>query len=82
MESGNRLCRASDCARQGNWLNRAVAGADLITVAFGTNDIISGPYGGTGHATPEEIEAMSGRSLKLVPMPAFARFCGTLRRLT
>lgn len=49
--------RASDCARQGNWLNRAVAGADLITVAFGTNDIISGPYGGTGHATPEEIEA-------------------------
>ena len=54
---GIGYARASDCARQGNWLNRAVAGADLITVAFGTNDIISGPYGGTGHATPEEIEA-------------------------
>ena len=28
----------------------------MITVAFGTNDIISGPYGGSGHATAAEIE--------------------------
>lgn len=54
---GLGYARASDCAKGGDWLNRAVAGADLITVAFGTNDIISGSYGGTGHATAGEIEA-------------------------
>lgn len=53
---GLGYARATDCALDGDWLERAVAGADLITVAFGTNDIISGPYGGSGHATAEEIE--------------------------
>lgn len=53
---GLGYARATDCAAGGDWLNRAVAGADLITVAFGTNDIISGPYGGSGHATAAEIE--------------------------
>ena len=53
---GLGYARATDCAVGGDWLNRAVAGADLITVAFGTNDIISGPYGGSGHATAAEIE--------------------------
>lgn len=48
--------RATDCAENGDWLKRAIAGADLLTVAFGTNDIVSGPYGGSGHATSEEIE--------------------------
>ncbi|MFR0950842.1 MAG: SGNH/GDSL hydrolase family protein [Ruminococcus callidus] len=67
---GIGYARASDCAQQGNWLNRAVAGADLITVAFGTNDIISGPYGGTGHATPEEIEADVRKITRTCTMPA------------
>lgn len=53
---GLGYARATDCAQSGDWLERAVAGADLITVAFGTNDIISGPYGGTGHAAAGEIE--------------------------
>lgn len=53
---GLGYARGTDCAQDGDWLERAVAGADLITVAFGTNDIISGPYGGSGHATADEIE--------------------------
>lgn len=53
---GLGYARATDCAQGGDWLKRAVSGADVITVAFGTNDIISGPYGGNGHATAEEIE--------------------------
>ena len=53
---GIGYARASDCAKDEDWLNRAIAGADVITVAFGTNDIISGPYGGNGHATADEME--------------------------
>lgn len=53
---GLGYARASDCALGGDWLNRAVAAADVITVAYGVNDIISGPYGGNGTATPEEID--------------------------
>lgn len=53
---GLGYARATDCAKGGDWLERAVAGADLITIAFGTNDIISGSYGGTGHAAAGEIE--------------------------
>lgn len=36
--------RASDAATDGNWLERT-ANADIVIVAFGTNDIISGKYG-------------------------------------
>lgn len=53
---GLGYARATDCAKGGDWLQRAVAGADVMTIAFGTNDIISGPYGGSGHATAGEIE--------------------------
>ncbi len=53
---GLGYARASDCAIEGDWLDRAIAGADIMTIAFGTNDIISGPYGGASHATSEEIE--------------------------
>lgn len=47
--------RASDCAQKGNWLGRAL-NSDVVIVAFGTNDIISGEYGGDGGNTAEEIE--------------------------
>lgn len=53
---GLGYARATDCAMDGDWLERAVAGADLITVAFGTNDIISGAYGEDGSSSAEEIE--------------------------
>ena len=36
--------RASDCVTNGDWLQRA-AHADLVLVAFGTNDIQMGQYG-------------------------------------
>lgn len=49
--------RGTDCALGGDWLDRAVAAADVVTIAYGINDIISGPYGGNGHASANEIEA-------------------------
>lgn len=36
--------RASDCATNGDWLQRA-SHADIVIVAFGTNDMLSGQYG-------------------------------------
>ncbi len=54
---GLGYAHATDCAMDGDWLSRAVAGADLITIAFGTNDIISGAYGADGSSSAEEIEA-------------------------
>jgi lysophospholipase L1-like esterase len=48
--------RTSDAALDGNWLER-VSTADIVIVAFGTNDIISGEYGGDGGNTAEEIDA-------------------------
>lgn len=48
--------RATDCAIGGDWLERAIEGADIITVAFGTNDIVSGAYGGDGSSSADEIE--------------------------
>ncbi len=36
--------RASDCATNGDWLQRATH-ADIVIVAFGTNDMVSGQYG-------------------------------------
>lgn len=46
--------RASDAAANENWLSR-VSQYDTVLVAFGTNDIISGKYGGK-KSTAEEIE--------------------------
>lgn len=44
--------RASDCAMNGNWLKRACH-ADIVTVAFGTNDMQAGQYGvGAPNAAP------------------------------
>lgn len=47
--------RSSDAATGGNWLERT-KNSDIVIVAFGTNDIISGEYGGDGGNTAEEIE--------------------------
>lgn len=46
--------RASDASTNENWLSR-VAQYDTVIVAFGTNDIASGKYGGN-KSTAEEIE--------------------------
>lgn len=47
--------RSSDAAADGNWLKRT-KNADIVIVAFGTNDIISGEYGGDGGNSAAEIE--------------------------
>lgn len=46
--------RASDAAANESWLSR-VSEYDTVIVAFGTNDIVSGKYGGK-KSTAEEIE--------------------------
>lgn len=46
--------RASDCAQKGNWLGRAL-NSDIMIVAFGTNDIVSGEYGGDGGNNADEV---------------------------
>lgn len=48
--------RASDAALNGDWLERT-AEYDIVIVAFGTNDIVSGEYGGDGGNTATEIDA-------------------------
>ncbi len=48
--------RTSDAALKGDWLERAST-ADIVVVAFGTNDIISGEYGGDGGNTAAEIDS-------------------------
>lgn len=48
--------RTSDAAECGNWLARTKT-ADVVIVAFGTNDIISGEYGAEDGNTAEEIDA-------------------------
>lgn len=48
--------RTSDAALNGDWLDRA-SESDVVVVAFGTNDIISGEYGGDGGNTASEIDA-------------------------
>lgn len=48
--------RTSDAASCGDWLNRTST-ADIVLVAFGTNDIISGEYGGDGGNTAAEIDS-------------------------
>ncbi len=47
--------RASDAALCGDWLERAKS-ADIVTVAFGTNDLYSGAYGAGRGSTAEEID--------------------------
>ncbi|MBE6862922.1 MAG: SGNH/GDSL hydrolase family protein, partial [Ruminococcus sp.] len=47
--------RTSDAAKCGDWLKRASA-SDIVVVAFGTNDIVSGEYGGDGANTASEID--------------------------
>lgn len=47
--------RTSDAAADGDWLERA-SSADVVLVAFGTNDIVSGEYGGDGGNTASEID--------------------------
>lgn len=46
--------RTSDISLCGNWLSRASKG-DIVIVAFGTNDIISGEYLGNGGNSAQEI---------------------------
>lgn len=48
--------RTSDAALGGDWLERT-ATADVVLVAFGTNDIVSGEYGGDSGNTAAEIDA-------------------------
>lgn len=48
--------RASDAAKNGDWLARAKA-YETVVVAFGTNDIHTGSYGGDGPDTAAEVEA-------------------------
>lgn len=47
--------RASDAAECGDWLERT-SYADIVLVAFGTNDIGAGKYGKDGKNTAEDIE--------------------------
>lgn len=47
--------RTSDAALHGDWLERTSA-ADIVMVAFGTNDIVSGEYGGDGGNSASEID--------------------------
>ncbi len=47
--------RSSDAAKCGDWLNR-IKDYDTVIIAFGTNDIISGPYGASGGNTANEID--------------------------
>lgn len=53
---GLGYARASDAAKKSNWLERAKA-YETVVVAFGTNDVYSGAYGGDGPDTAAEAEA-------------------------
>ena len=52
---GLGYARASDCVLGGDWLERAKTG-DIVTVAFGTNDLAAGQYGKTVPCTATDIE--------------------------
>ncbi len=56
MNCGLGWSRTSDAAKCGDWLERA-SESDIVVVAFGTNDIVSGEYGGDGANTASEIDA-------------------------
>ncbi len=52
---GIGYARSSDAALCGDWLERAKS-ADIVTVAFGTNDAVVGQYNANRPSTPEEID--------------------------
>lgn len=52
--AGLGWARLSDLAEENNWLGRSL-NCDTAIIAFGTNDIISGEYGGDGGNTADEI---------------------------
>lgn len=52
---GCGYARASDAALCGNWLERARS-ADIVTLAFGTNDLAVGQYGQRNSSSADEIE--------------------------
>ena len=47
--------RSSDAAHCADWVNR-IKDYDAVIIAFGTNDIISGPYNGDGGDSAVEID--------------------------
>lgn len=52
---GLGYARASDIAQKGDWLNRA-KNANIVLVAYGTNDIVSGQNIDAGPSSAEQIE--------------------------
>ncbi|HAJ98369.1 MAG TPA: SGNH/GDSL hydrolase family protein [Ruminococcus sp.] len=57
--AGLGYARASDAVISEDWLKRAKSG-DIVTLAFGTNDLVAGQYNDgkpSATSTPEEIEA-------------------------
>ncbi|MBE6876114.1 MAG: SGNH/GDSL hydrolase family protein [Ruminococcus sp.] len=52
---GCGYARASDAALCGNWLERAKS-ANIVTLAFGTNDLAVGQYGQRNSSSADEIE--------------------------
>lgn len=52
---GLGYARASDAAQLGNWISRVKSG-DIVTLAFGTNDLAAGEYGKMGASSADEIE--------------------------
>ncbi|MBR1554831.1 MAG: SGNH/GDSL hydrolase family protein [Oscillospiraceae bacterium] len=52
---GCGYARASDAVLCGNWLERA-KNADIVTLAFGTNDLAVGQYGQRNASSADEIE--------------------------
>ena len=53
---GCGYARASDAALCGNWLERAKSG-EIVTLAFGTNDLAVGQYGQRTSSSADEIES-------------------------
>ena len=53
---GCGYARASDASLCGNWLERAKS-ADIVTLAFGTNDLAVGQYGQRNSSSADEIES-------------------------
>lgn len=53
--AGLGWARADDAAQSDEWIAR-VSEYDIVLVAFGTNDLVSGEYGGDGSTSADEIE--------------------------
>ena len=52
---GLGYARSSDAVISNDWLKRAKSG-DIVTLAFGTNDLVVGQYGQRNSSSAEEIE--------------------------